>query len=79
MEPRVELDLDLIHYKELRLAGSYDSTIAQYQEALALLDAGTINVKPLISHRLPIEQVQQGFEIARKLEGLKVLIVHEGE
>jgi L-iditol 2-dehydrogenase len=79
MEPRVELDLDLIHYKELRLVGSYDSTIAQYQEALALLDAGTIKVKPLISHRLPIEQVQQGFEIARKLEGLKVLIVHEGE
>jgi L-iditol 2-dehydrogenase len=79
MEPRVELDLDLIHYKELCLIGSYDSTIAQYEDALALLKAGVINVKPLISHRLPLEQVQQGYEIARKQEGLKVLIVHEGE
>ncbi len=79
LEPRVELDLDLIHYKELRLVGSYDSTIAQYEAALALLEAGTVRVEPLISHRLPLEQVQQGFEIARKLEGVKVLIVHEGE
>jgi len=79
LAPRVELDLDLIHYKELRLIGSYDSTIAQYEEALALLRAGIIDVKPLISHRLPLEQVQQGFEIARQQQGLKVLIVHEGE
>jgi L-iditol 2-dehydrogenase len=79
LAPRVELDLDLIHYKELRLIGSYDSTIAQYEEALALLKAGIIDVKPLISHRLPLEQVQQGFEIARQQQGLKVLIVHQGE
>jgi L-iditol 2-dehydrogenase len=79
LAPRVELDLDLIHYKELRLIGSYDSTIAQYEEALALIKAGIIDVKPLISHRLPLEQVQQGFEIARQQQGLKVLIVHEGE
>lgn len=79
LEPQITLDLDLIHYKELRLVGSYDSTIAQYEEALALINAGIVDVKPLISHRLPIEGVQQGFEIARKQEGLKVLIVHEGE
>jgi L-iditol 2-dehydrogenase len=79
LSPRVELDLDLVHYKELRLVGSYDSTVAQYQEALALLKAGTVSVAPLISHRLPLEQVQQGFEIARKQEGVKVLVVHEGE
>jgi L-iditol 2-dehydrogenase len=79
MQPRVELDLDLVHYKELRLVGSYDSTIAQYEDALALLYAGAVDVKPLISHRLPLEHVQQGFEIARQQEGVKVLIVHEGE
>jgi L-iditol 2-dehydrogenase len=78
MEPRVELDLDLVHYKELRLIGSYDSILAQYEEALALLNAGIIRVESLISHRLPVEQIQQGFEIARKQEGIKVLIVHEG-
>lgn len=79
LEPTVELDLDLIHYKELRLIGSYDSIVAQYEQALALINAGIVKVQPLISHRLPLEQVQTGFEIARKQEGVKVLIVHEGE
>ncbi|MCL4489606.1 MAG: alcohol dehydrogenase catalytic domain-containing protein [Chloroflexi bacterium] len=75
MQPKVELDIDLIHYKELALIGTYDSTIAQYEDALALLGAGTIQAKPLISHRLPLPQVQQGYEIARQQQGLKVLIV----
>ena len=38
-----------------------------------------MKVAPLISHRLPLADVQQGYEIARKLEGLKVLIIHEQE
>ena len=37
LAPEVTLDLDLIHYKELRLVGSYDSTIAQYEDTLALI------------------------------------------
>jgi L-iditol 2-dehydrogenase len=72
----VTLDLDLIHYKELRLVGSYDSTIAQYEDALALIRACAVQVKPLISHQLPLEQVQEGFEIARRQEGLKVQVNH---
>lgn len=75
MQPQVELDLDLVHYKELALRGSYDSTIAQYEDALALLRAGTVQVKPLISHRLPLSGVQEGYEIARQQSGLKVIIL----
>ncbi|MFN8453241.1 MAG: alcohol dehydrogenase catalytic domain-containing protein [Anaerolineae bacterium] len=79
LQPKVELDLDLIHYKELRLIGSYDSIVAQYEQALALINAGIVKVKPLISHRLPLEEVQTGYEIARSREGVKVLIIHKGE
>ncbi|NJN92657.1 MAG: alcohol dehydrogenase catalytic domain-containing protein [Anaerolineales bacterium] len=78
LQPKVELDLDLIHYKELRLIGSYDSIVAQYEQALALINAGIAKVKPLISHRLPLEEVQTGYEIARNREGVKVLIIHKG-
>jgi L-iditol 2-dehydrogenase len=75
MQPKVEMDVDLVHYKELALRGSYDSTIAQYEDALALLRAGTVQVKPLISHRLPLSGVQEGYEVARKQSGLKVMIL----
>ena len=45
MEPSVDLDLDLIHYKELQLIGSYDSIVAQYEQALTLIKAGIIQGK----------------------------------
>lgn len=75
MQPKVEMDIDLVHYKELALRGSYDSTIAQYEDALALLQAGTVQVKPLISHRLPLAAVQEGYQVARQQSGLKVIIL----
>jgi L-iditol 2-dehydrogenase len=76
LAPEVTLDLDLIHYKELRLVGSYDSTIAQYEDALALIRACVVQVRPLISHQLPLAEVQEGFEIARRQDGLKVQVDH---
>jgi L-iditol 2-dehydrogenase len=79
MQPTVELDIDLVHYKELALRGTYDSTIAHSEDALNLIGKGIVKVAPLISHRLPLEDVLRGFEIARNQEGLKVLIIHEEE
>jgi len=79
MQPSVELDIDLVHYKELTLRGTYDSTIAQSEDALNLISKGIVKVAPLISHRLPLEEAQRGFEIARNQEGLKVLIIHAQE
>ena len=69
-----DIDLDSIHYNELRVVGSHDSTIGQYETALKLLSSGAVNVKPLITHTLPLEKIKEGFEIASERKGLKVLI-----
>ncbi|HEX9115050.1 MAG TPA: alcohol dehydrogenase catalytic domain-containing protein [Anaerolineae bacterium] len=79
MQASVELDLDLVHYKELALLGTYDSTIAQFEDALNLISKNIVQVAPLISHRLPLADAQRGYEIARNQEGIKVMIIHEGE
>jgi len=69
-----DIDLDSIHYNELRVFGSHDSTIGQYETALQLLNSKAVNVKPLITHVLPLEKIKEGFEIASKRKGLKVLM-----
>jgi len=73
----VTLSLDPIHYRELRLVGSHDSTIARYETALSLLETGAVDVEPLISHRFPLQDAQEAFEFAQKREGIKVLVVNE--
>jgi len=77
LKDRVSLESDLIHYKELNLIGSYDSTTAYYEQALHLLTLDKINVDLLVTHKLPLDRAAEGFEITEKMLGLKVMLVNE--
>jgi L-iditol 2-dehydrogenase len=74
----VTLNLDAIHYRELRLVGSHDSTRADYEKALALLASGGVKAAPLISHRYPLDEIHQAFSFANTRAGLKVVVINEG-
>ena len=47
-----------------------------YPTALSLVDAGTVNVKPLITHRFALDNVAAAFETARSAEheAIKVMV-----
>ena len=70
----IPLDPNLIHYKQLTLTGSRDFTPHHFTTALKLMELGIVKVKPLISHILPLEKIDEGFRIVEKSEGLKVVI-----
>ncbi|GAB4405000.1 MAG: zinc-dependent dehydrogenase [Anaerolineales bacterium] len=76
LHDRFALPLDLIHYRELNLVGSHDSTIGQYEAALALMKAGIVNVQPLISDEFPLTEIQTAFEVARERKRMKVMVVN---
>lgn len=77
--PQLPLDPNLIHYKELTLTGSHHFTPFTFQRALKLLQYGLIQVKPLISHRLRLEQTAEGFDIVAGQKGLKVVVFPQRE
>jgi L-iditol 2-dehydrogenase len=70
----LEIDPNLIHYKQIRLTGSRDFTPFHFHTALRFIASGTVQVAPLISHELPLAQVREGFDIVAAREGLKVVI-----
>ena len=74
--PATTLDLDpnLIHYKQIRLTGSHDFTPHHFQTALRFIETGIVRVAEIISHRLPLAEVKRGFDIVAGREGLKVII-----
>ena len=65
---------------DLRAAGVRGEGMADCGRSLALLGAGKITVKPLITHRFPLEQVNEGLQtfIQRKGGALKVIIQPNG-
>ena len=74
--PPTTLDLDpnLIHYKQIRLTGSHDFTPHHFQTALRFIEMGTVRVADVISHRLPLDRVKEGFDVVAGQQGLKVVI-----
>jgi len=70
----VKIDPNIIHYGEVILTGSFDKTPEQFKRALDLIVNGTVNPEPLISHRLPLTKLMEGYDIVDRREGLKVMV-----
>jgi L-iditol 2-dehydrogenase len=77
--PPTTLDLDpnLIHYKQIHLTGSHDFTPHHFETALRFIEIGTVRVADVISHRLPLARVKDGFDVVAGQQGLKVVILME--
>lgn len=77
MKESCQMPMDLIHYKELRLVGSYDSTTSHFGKALNAISKGKINAKALIHRTFPLEEIGAAFRFADEGKGLKILIVYK--
>lgn len=77
-KPMIHVDSNVVHYKELILAGANGSSPAQNKEALALIASGAVPVADLITHRLPLDQVQDAIEAVTSGEAIKVVIKPQG-
>ncbi|MDR2423461.1 MAG: alcohol dehydrogenase catalytic domain-containing protein [Prevotellaceae bacterium] len=71
----LNIDSRLIHYKELRVLGSSDSTPEHVKRAVELLAAGTFPAEKIVTHRLPLDWIEQAFDLMRRGESLRVVLV----
>jgi len=60
--------------REIRLQSSISRTSETWRRMNQLIDSGKINLRPLITHILPLEEYEKGFEIAKGHEVMKVLL-----
>jgi L-iditol 2-dehydrogenase len=70
------LDTNLIHYKELHVHGAKASNRKQYLQGLNLIASGKINVKKFITHKFPLEKINEAIRLIedRSSNALKVII-----
>jgi len=77
-EPGVTVPIsvnDLFWRNEITLTSSYGGSPADYAAALELIQAGTIRVREMITHRLGLAETGLGFQlVARAQDSLKVII-----
>lgn len=73
-DPSIGVDGNLIHYRELKVIGSFGSTPRQFQQAEELLVNELIPAEKLITHRLPLSRINEGFNLMRRGACFKVIL-----
>jgi L-iditol 2-dehydrogenase len=70
----VPLDLGAAFFREVTIQSTYSAGPLDTRDALGLLAGGAIDPAPLISHRLPLSEVEEAFRLARSGEATKVVV-----
>ncbi|MCK4417306.1 MAG: zinc-binding dehydrogenase, partial [Candidatus Latescibacteria bacterium] len=73
----IELDSNIIHYREISVFGAFASYREQYLRALELISSGKVKAMGLITHRFPLDRIVEGIQTAKSGIGLKVVITDE--
>jgi L-iditol 2-dehydrogenase len=71
----LNVDSRLIHYKELRVLGSSDSTPEHVKKAVEILSSGTFPADKIVTHRLPLDDIEKAFELMQNGESLRVVLI----
>ncbi len=70
----ITMDSRILHYGELRLVGTSDSTPAHVTKAVELIAGGRLAADRLASHVLGLDGIFQAFELMQSGEALRVVL-----
>jgi L-iditol 2-dehydrogenase len=59
----VRVSTEMLHYGELTVLGAFHTTPLHFRKALNLIARRTIDVRPLVTRKMKLEEIKQAFEI----------------
>ena len=71
---KVDLETNLIHYKELIVTGAHGSVPRHHKQAIDLIASGKLNIKAFVSHHFSLDDIGEAFKTAEGKEGLRVIV-----
>lgn len=74
-KPMISVDSNLVHYKELILAGANGSSPDHNRRALELMASGRVPVADLLTHKVSLTDVGKAIDLVLSGEAIKVVVV----
>jgi L-iditol 2-dehydrogenase len=76
---RLDADLQDLYLRGIRLVPSYATTESDIAEVHRLVTAGALSLGDLVTHRVPLERIDEAFRLAgRPEEAVKVVVTGPG-
>lgn len=78
-EPKVRLDTNAIHYRNLLVTGVTGGSVYDFRIAARLIASKRVDVTPIISHVYPRSNMEIAFAQAMRHEAMKVVLQQDGD
>lgn len=72
--PDISIDPSQLYFREINLITSYSPALADLQDAARMIFDRKVNVKPLVSHQMPLAEIRKAFDLYRSGEAVKVFV-----
>lgn len=71
----VQLNTNVIHYKQLIVSGTTRASLTQYRLTLRFIREKLLSMEDLVTRRAPLTDIQELFDLAAQAKGLKNVVV----
>jgi D-arabinose 1-dehydrogenase-like Zn-dependent alcohol dehydrogenase len=68
-------DIGRVMFREMEIMGSLGCRTVDYPRIIELVKNGNLVVKPLVTGKFPLSEVNEGFDVLRKGEGVRTVIL----
>lgn len=70
----IDIPYELIAYKQIKVLGVFGSTWVHWERAIDYLSTGKINVKPMITNILNLNEWCKGYQLIEQKKAIKVIL-----
>lgn len=77
-ENQIELDMNIITYKQLQVFGSYAHSIKSWEKVQRLLSHKQLNLAPIITNIMPLSAWERAFALCESKSCGKILLYYDG-
>ncbi|MGB9676452.1 MAG: zinc-dependent alcohol dehydrogenase [Candidatus Bathyarchaeales archaeon] len=72
----IRVSTEMLHYGEIKVLGAFHATPLHFRKALNLIASRTIDVRPLITRRMALDEISEAFRIlATSKSEIKIAII----
>lgn len=71
----IALNAGRMMFREMEVLGSLGCRPVDYPNIIGMIQAGRIQLKPVVTHRLPLEKINDAFDLLRRGESLRTIVM----
>jgi len=71
----VSIDAGKLHYGELTIRGAFHHTPSCVEKALSLISSASVRTNEIITHEMPLDEVERGLHLMAEGKAVKVAII----